>query len=167
MQLEFISSSSSFTRSLGKEFSRYLTSGDIILLCGELGGGKTTFISGTAEGLGISGNLSSPSFTILNEYQAGKKYKFIHADLYRIEDTVETETLGLDDHIYCKDTVVCVEWGDKIREGLRIDFLEIRFEYLIDGNGSGSRDQRRIIFISNNKYWDRKLQKFQKYKKMI
>ena len=73
MQLEFISGSASFTRNLGKEFSGYLASGDVLLLSGELGGGKTTFISGIAEGLGISGDLSSPSFTILNEYRTGKK----------------------------------------------------------------------------------------------
>ena len=162
MQLEFISSSPSFTRSLGKVFSRYLVSGDILLLSGELGGGKTTFISGIAEGLGISGNLSSPSFAILNEYKINKKSKFIHADFYRIEDTGETEVVGLDDYLYGQSVIACIEWGDKIREGLRIDYLEIRLEYLIKVNSS-SQDQRKITFISSNKYWDRKLQKFQKY----
>ena len=162
MQIEFISHSASFTGNLGKKFSRYLANGDVVLLSGELGGGKTTFISGIAGGLGIKEDLSSPSFTILNEYRAGKKSKLIHADFYRIEDTAETETLGLNDYIYGSDSIVCVEWGDKIREGLRIDYLEIRFEYLINTEGTGSQDQRKITFISSSDYWDLRLKKYKK-----
>ncbi len=167
MQLEYISISASFTSDLGKEFSRHLASGDVILLSGELGGGKTTFIAGIAEGLGIKEDLSSPSFTILNEYQTGKKARFAHADLYRIENTIETESLGLDDYLYGRDAIVCVEWGDKIKDGLRIDFLEISFEYLININGTGGQDLRKITFISSNKRWDAIIQKFQKFTNRI
>ncbi len=171
MKIEYISSSASFTRSLGRQFSRYLTGGDVLLLSGELGGGKTTFISGIAEGLGIMGDLSSPTFTILNEYQIAKKGKFVHADFYRIENIGETEAVGLDDYLYGQNVIVCVEWGDKIKKDLRIDFLEVRFEYLLDLNKSDSGDdegnQRKITFSSNNEYWDRKLKNLKSKKFLI
>ena len=84
MHMELISGSSQATIDLGKKFSRILRGGDIIIFSGELGGGKTTFISGLAEGLGIKESLSSPSFTILNQYNAGK-LKLIHIDFYRLD----------------------------------------------------------------------------------
>ena len=98
MQIEIISNSPVFTRNLGKKFSAVLSKGDIVLFTGELGGGKTTFISGLAGGFGLGENLSSPSFTILNEYRIDNTRKFIHADLYRLENTEEIGGTGLEDY---------------------------------------------------------------------
>ena len=116
MRIEIISNSSIFTKNLGKKLSRVISKGDIVLFSGELGGGKTTFISGIAEGFDLKENLSSPSFTILNEYSIDNWRKFVHADLYRLENTGEINGIGLDDYLYDDISIVCIEWGDKIKD---------------------------------------------------
>ncbi len=65
-----------------------------------MGAGKTTFISGIAEGLGIKENLSSPSFTIINLYEIGSRKKFIHADFYRLDNADEILNIGIEDYLY-------------------------------------------------------------------
>ena len=111
MQIEIISNSSIFTKNLGKKFSRVISKGDVVLFSGELGGGKTTFISGIAEGFGLKENLSSPSFIILSEYSIDNWRKFVHADLYRLENTDEINGIGLDDYLYDDISIICIEWG--------------------------------------------------------
>ncbi len=160
MRFEIISNSPVFTRNLGKMFSRILSKGNIILFTGELGGGKTTFISGLAEGFGLGENLSSPSFTLLNEYHIDNNRKFIHADLYRLENIGEINGIGLDDYFYDGVSIICVEWGDKIRNCIEKEYLEINLSYLIDKSNSGTK--RKIIFNSASHYWDLKLVKFKK-----
>ncbi|MDD5622507.1 MAG: tRNA (adenosine(37)-N6)-threonylcarbamoyltransferase complex ATPase subunit type 1 TsaE [Actinomycetota bacterium] len=155
MQIEIVSNSPVFTRNLGKKFSTVLSKGDIILFTGELGGGKTTFISGLAVGFGLRGNLSSPSFTILNEYRIDNTRKFIHADLYRLENMKEIDGIGLEDYFYDEISIICIEWGDRIKDNIEKDYLEINFSYLIDESSNGTK--RRIVFTSSNKYWDIKL----------
>jgi tRNA threonylcarbamoyladenosine biosynthesis protein TsaE len=160
MQIETISNSPVFTRNLGKKFSAVLSKGDIVLFTGELGGGKTTFISGLAEGLGWGENLSSPSFTILNEYHIDNSRKFIHADLYRLENTREIDGTGLTDYFYDGISIICIEWGDRIKDNIEKDYLEINFSYLIDESNTGTK--RKIFFTSLNRYWDIKLSGFKK-----
>ncbi len=96
MNLKILSKSSQATIDLGKKFSKILRGGDIILFSGELGGGKTTFISGLADGLGIKENLSSPSFTILNQYMEGK-IRLVHIDFYRLDGVDEFDNIGIDE----------------------------------------------------------------------
>lgn len=158
MQIETISNSPVFTRNLGKKFSAVLSKGDIVLFTGELGGGKTTFISGLAEGFGIGENLSSPSFTILNEYHIDNTRKFIHADLYRLENAREIDGTGLEDYFYDGISIICIEWGDRIKDNIEKDYLEINFSYLVDESNTGTK--RKIIFTSSNQYWDIKLSGF-------
>ena len=160
MQIEIISNSPIFTRNLGKTFSRILSKGNIILFTGELGGGKTTFISGLAEGFGLGKNLSSPSFTILNEYHINNNRKFIHADLYRLENIKEIDRIGLDDYFYDGISIICVEWGDRVRDYLEKEYLEINLSYLIDESNTGTK--RKIIFNSFGRYWDLKLFRLKK-----
>ena len=154
MHLEILSKSSQATIDLGKKFSKILKGGDIIIFSGELGGGKTTFISGLAGGLGIKENLSSPSFTILNQYNAGK-LKLVHIDFYRLDGIDEFDNIGLDDHIYDDSAVLCIEWGEKIKQYIKKDFLTISFNYIIEDEDSMNR--RIIRFSSSNNYWDKKL----------
>jgi len=156
MNLEIISVSASFTARLGNEFSPFLDFGDIIILTGDLGGGKTTFIGGIASGLGIKEAISSPSFTLINEYGLDGK-KFIHADLYRLEGLRDISGIGIDDYLYDDNNIVCIEWGDKLWGYLSKDYLNIDFNYAWD-----SQERRKIIFKSANKYWDRKLGRFNK-----
>lgn len=160
MRIEIISNSSIFTKNLGKKLSRVISKGDIVLFSGELGGGKTTFISGIAEGFDLKENLSSPSFTILNEYSIGNWRKFVHADLYRLENTGEINGIGLDDYLYDDISIVCIEWGDKIKDYIEKEYLEINLSYLIDKSNIPTK--RKIIFNSSSQYWDLRLARFKK-----
>jgi tRNA threonylcarbamoyladenosine biosynthesis protein TsaE len=160
MQMEIISNSADFTKDLGKKLSRFLSKGSIILFTGELGGGKTTFISGLAGGLGLKENLSSPSFTILNEYHIDDRLKFVHADLYRLENIDDINGTGLEDYLYDSSSIICVEWGDKIKDYVKKEFLEINLRYLIDSSNISTK--RKITFKSGNLYWDLKLSRFRK-----
>src|SRR4030042_3134551 len=160
MQIETVSNSPVFTRNIGKKFSAVLSKGDIVLFTGELGGGKTTFISGLAEGFGLGETLSSPSFTILNEYHIDNSRKFIHADLYRLENIDEINAVGLDDYFYDGVSIICIEWGDKIRDYIEKEYLEINLSYLIDKSNAATK--RKIIFGSASRYWDLKLARFEK-----
>ncbi len=137
-----------------------LSKGDIVLFTGELGGGKTTFISGLAEGFGLEETLSSPSFTIMNEYLIDNTRKLIHADLYRLENAGEIDGIGLEDYFYDGISIICIEWGDRIKDNIEKDYLEINFSYLIDESNTGTK--RKIIFTSLNRYWDIKLSGFEK-----
>lgn len=156
MKLKVTSQSPGNTNDMGKKFSEILGPGDVILLSGELGGGKTTFIGGIAFGLGIKEELTSPSFTIINEYPIGRK-KFIHADLYRIDGVAEIEQLGISDYLYDRKNIVCIEWGDKLAEFLEKDFLLVDFKYDID-----AEEKRKLAFSSSSGYWDSKLEKLKK-----
>jgi tRNA threonylcarbamoyladenosine biosynthesis protein TsaE len=177
MQIEIISNSPVFTKNLAKSFSRFLSPGNIIIFTGELGGGKTTFISGLADGLGVSESPSSPSFTLLNEYITGNRIKFIHADLYRLENITDFDGIGLEDYLYDRNSIICIEWGDRIKKLIKKEYLEIKLNYLMD-NESDNEDsnkndkriedtKRKLIFNSNSRYWDLKLKAFKKLLKKI
>lgn len=163
MELKITSNSAVFTKNLGKNFSKIISNGDVILFSGELGGGKTTFISGLAEGLGIRENVSSPSFTILNVYSTHRKNKLVHADFYRLENIEDIAEIGVEDYLYDNRAVVCMEWGDKIKKYIDRDCLEVEIRYLLadDENDSLNNSDRRLVtFKSFSQYWDNKLTKF-------
>jgi len=156
MQIEYISVSPSCTFEAGKKLSRFLMGGDILLFSGELGGGKTTFISGIAVGLKITENVSSPSFTIINEYR-GKRTKLIHVDLYRLDSLEEFENTGIDDYIYNSEYIVCIEWGEKMEKNIKKDCLLLDFRYILDGGGA---KKRKIILKVNSRLWEKRLKRF-------
>jgi tRNA threonylcarbamoyladenosine biosynthesis protein TsaE len=170
MIIELTSDSSNFTKKIGSLFAKIFNGGDIILLSGELGAGKTTFISGIAEGLGLAENLSSPSFTILSIYRIGNKRKLVHADFYRLNNIDEILNIGIEDYLYDRNSFVCIEWGDRIKDYLKVNYLEIRFDYCLENGRSNSKDifgglsvvdqKRQILFGSNNRYWNKKLELF-------
>lgn len=119
---------------LGQVVARALKGGELILLEGELGLGKTVFAKGIAEGLGIPrDDVTSPSFTIVQEYEGGR-FPMFHVDLYRIEGIEEIGTLGIEE-ILAAGGVVVVEWGDKLPPYLRNDAITVRFRDV----GEGSR----------------------------
>ena len=98
------------TQALGELLGRLLQPGDVVLLTGNLGAGKTALTQGIARGLGVAGPVSSPTFTLLKEY-AGRAALY-HFDLYRIEDSEELETLGFGDY-FESDGVSVVEWAER------------------------------------------------------
>jgi tRNA threonylcarbamoyladenosine biosynthesis protein TsaE len=99
------------TAAIGREVGSTLSAGDVLLLYGDLGAGKTAFVRGLAEGLGIRRDeVSSPTFTLIQEYRGGRLPLF-HVDLYRIEDPREFDELGLEE--IAEDGVLAIEWADK------------------------------------------------------
>ena len=108
------SNSARETLELGKKMGEQAVPGTVYTLTGELGTGKTVFTQGFAEGLGISEPVSSPTFTILQEYDSGR-LPFYHFDVYRISDVEEMEEIGYEDYIY-GEGVCLIEGADLIEE---------------------------------------------------
>src|SRR5712672_4080883 len=99
------------TAALGRELGATLAAGDVVLLYGDLGAGKTAFVKGLAEGLGVSRDeVSSPTFTLVQEYRGGRLTLF-HVDLYRLNDPREIDDLGLDE--IATEGVLAIEWAEK------------------------------------------------------
>lgn len=99
---------------LGKRVGESLVGGDVILLSGELGAGKTVFCKGVAKGLGVTATVSSPTFTLMNEYFG--RVKFCHFDAYRLSDSDEAYGAGFTDFIGSADTVCAVEWWENVAD---------------------------------------------------
>ena len=97
---------------LGEKISSKLNGGDIILLQGELGAGKTTMSKGIAKGLGITDEIVSPTFTLMNVYENGK---LVHIDTYRLENADGLLEIGVEDYLGQADTITIVEWPEKIK----------------------------------------------------
>lgn len=112
------------TRALGERVGQVAQAGDVLLLSGELGAGKTLFVQGVARGLGYDGPVSSKSFVILGQY-AGRVTLY-HADLYRLDDPEQVQELGLDE--ITSDGVLAVEWPERAEWVLPEERLLIRFE---------------------------------------
>ncbi len=109
------------TRHLASQLAGCLRGGEVIILKGDLGAGKTSFTQGLAKGMGINRTVNSPTFTIIKEYE-GARFALYHMDAYRLED--ETEALGLEE--YFDASGVCViEWPEKIESQLPAERLEI------------------------------------------
>lgn len=146
MTIDIRTSSPDETLLLGRRFAALLTAGDIVALAGRLGAGKTLFVSGVANGLGIAARITSPTFLIEKVYGDGF-LPLIHADVYRLGSVGEFEDLELADE--GADGAVLIEWGDAIADSLPPDHLVIRFE--IDG------DDRVITFEPHGRWSERDL----------
>ena len=118
------------TYELGLAMGREARPGEVYTLIGDLGVGKTIFTKGLAAGLGIQEPVSSPTFTILQEYEEGR-LPFYHFDVYRIGDVEEMDEIGYEDYFY-GDGVCLIEWADLIREILPEHYKEIRIEKDLD-----------------------------------
>ncbi len=121
------------TEDLGREWGEKLQTGDVVLLKGELGAGKTTFVRGMAQGVGSRAPVASPTFQLVRIYQG--RVQLAHVDLYRVENSAELSDLGLEE--LAGAGAVVVEWGER---------LEVDGAALIDFEHLGG-DRRRIRTI--------------------
>jgi len=136
--LELGSTSEEETRQLGERLGRLLQKGDIVLLNGDLGTGKTCLTQGIGRGLSCTGQVNSPSFVLMNEYEG--RETLYHVDLYRVEDVEELDDLGLWD--YAETGVLVIEWPERGAELLPGDGLVI--ELRAGARGPRSRNLKFI-----------------------
>jgi tRNA threonylcarbamoyladenosine biosynthesis protein TsaE len=129
--IERLTRSEDETMAVARELAATLSAGDVVLLSGTLGAGKTAFVRGLAAGLGVNpAAVSSPTFTIVHEYRGGRLVLY-HADLYRLERTA-TDEIGLEE-MGVKDGVLAIEWPDRLTHalpGTRAVRLEIIDEHM-------------------------------------
>jgi len=121
------------TRGLGAAIAEISQRNDVLLLTGDLGAGKTSFVQGLGAALGVRDRITSPSFTLAREYQG--RLKLNHLDVYRLEQIDEVIDLGLPELID-EESVTVIEWGDAIVSALPPDYLEIR---ILLGNSDDDR----------------------------
>jgi len=107
----------------------------VLALSGDLGAGKTTLVQTIARDLGVIEAVTSPTFVIMNQYETTDKYfsKLIHIDAYRIEDIAEMKTLGFETLLKRPNTLICIEWAERIKPLLPVD--AVRLELSADKNG--------------------------------
>lgn len=140
MSAETITNSEAETATAGESLGRQLRAGDVVLLYGDLGAGKTAFVRGMARGIGASPDeVSSPTFTIVQEY-AGPGPTLYHVDLYRLEPA-EVDDLGLEDLI-AGDGIVAIEWAERWR-GRPDDAIEVEL--------AETGDEQRSIRIRSHR----------------
>lgn len=124
---EIIVESEKETENVAKSFSENILPGDIILLTGNLGSGKTFFVRSFCSTLGIN-NVSSPSFAIVNEYEGNEKV--YHFDFYRIKNLNELYDIGIDDYTNDADAIIFIEWADLWREVIPRHYYEVQFTFI-------------------------------------
>ena len=128
--LDFISHSADQTRRLGIRLSQLFTGGEVLFLTGDLGTGKTCLVQGIGQGLGIEERITSPTFTLVNEY-VGKRLALYHVDLYRIVNVKATLTFGLEEYLY-GDGICAIEWAERIRSIWTEEYLLISLRHIDD-----------------------------------
>ena len=164
--LDCISHSSAQTKRLGMRLGELLQGGELILLDGQLGTGKTTFTQGLAQGLGITENINSPTFTLLKEYagqpQSGistralsiNRSALYHFDLYRLDNPDEIVDLGFEDYFFSEGVSV-IEWAEKAGSFWPEEHLNLRLKIM-------SETKRGLLFIATGERYCELLRQFQK-----
>ena len=135
--MQIISNSVEETERLGAELAARLPAGSIVAFIGDLGAGKTAFVRGMARGLGITERVTSPTFTIVNEYEGGSRPLF-HFDLYRLGDADELFDIGWEDYL-ARGGICAVEWSERAEEAME-GCVQVDIH-------RGSSDEQRIITI--------------------
>lgn len=150
MTQEFDCATPAETMALGRRLAMLLRAGDIILLEGGLGAGKTTFVQGVAEGLGVEEPVTSPTFILARTYQG--LTPLTHADAYRLDSFGELDDLDLIEE--SQEGVLVVEWGTAVEQSLPPDVLVIRME--VETGGA-----RHIVFRPRGTWKERSLEELQ------
>lgn len=113
------------TKKIARSFTKKLTGGEIVLLSGDLGVGKTTFVKGIGEELAIKRIIKSPTFSLLNIYDVKKRKikQLIHIDCYRLDGLSDLEEIGVKDYFFDPNTIIIIEWPERIEKELLKEFL--------------------------------------------
>jgi tRNA threonylcarbamoyladenosine biosynthesis protein TsaE len=131
----------------GKKIASDLRGGDVVLLHGDLGSGKTTLVKGIAEGLGVNDDVVSPTFTLMNVYGIMNNelgiMNFVHVDTYRLNNDQELVDIGIEDYLGDKETICVIEWPEKVA-GL------LKNNKVVNIKVSQTGDSEREIFIIPN-----------------
>jgi tRNA threonylcarbamoyladenosine biosynthesis protein TsaE len=131
--------SAAATRAVAVAIRPLLVPGDVLLLGGDLGAGKTTFTQGLARAMGIYEQVTSPTFTLIRTYEGPGSTRLLHADLYRLDHLQEVMDLGLAE-LLDEGAVAVIEWGDLAAPVLLRDYLEVRIDF-------GAGDDDRILAL--------------------
>ncbi len=139
------------TRIIGACLAPVLLPGDVVSLSGDLGAGKTVFVQGIAAALGYSGRVTSPTFTLVHEYEA--RYPIVHLDIYRLDSYQEVLDLGFEE-ILGPNSIVLVEWGEAVAPLLPKRSLDVALTRSPDLDAS---DERTLLFRPGSPEWVPKL----------
>lgn len=141
---EWMSHSREETHALGAALGRLLQPGDVVVLHGTLGAGKTTLAQGIGRGVGVREPIISPTFTLVREYHSGR-LPLYHVDAYRLAGPNEAYTFGLDEYLY-GDGVTIIEWGERVAPLLPDDRLDIELAY-------GEKGERHITLRPSGRHY--------------
>ena len=136
--MEFVTHSREETEALGARLAQVLTAGAVVAFTGDLGAGKTAFVSGMARALGVEERVTSPTFTIVNEHEGGRLPLF-HFDMYRLNSVDELFHIGWEDY-QARGGVCAVEWSENVAEAIEDDAVRVSIR-----RGKGESD--RIVAI--------------------
>lgn len=140
------------TRIIGAALAPTLLPGDVVSLSGDLGAGKTAFVQGLAAALGVARPVTSPTFTIVHEYEG--RYPIAHLDVYRLNSFQEVLDLGFEEYMD-GGSIVLVEWGEAIAPLLPRRHLEV---FILRSRDPDDMEERRFFFNARSEDWARKLE---------
>ncbi|MBR3132774.1 MAG: tRNA (adenosine(37)-N6)-threonylcarbamoyltransferase complex ATPase subunit type 1 TsaE [Clostridia bacterium] len=140
---KFISNSENDTKLIAREFAKKLKNGDVVVLTGDLGSGKTKFTEGFLSYFGLENEISSPTFTIVNEYKKDD-ISIFHFDVYRLDNEDEFYAIGGEE--YFEKGICLIEWGEMIEGALPNKYIQISFSRNLD-----DENKREIIIEEKNK----------------
>ena len=154
MKITVLTNNEQETKNFAKKFATFLSKGDVVVLSGELGAGKTKFVEGFLAYFNMQDEISSPTFNIINEY-SNNTTNIYHFDVYRLEDSDEFYAIGGEE--YFENGICLIEWGETIKDVLPKEYIQITIIK------DSSNENKRIIEIANigNKY-ENIINKFQK-----
>lgn len=142
--MELITYSPEETFSLGEKIGKYITPGTILALSGDLGAGKTALSQGIAKGLGITEQVVSPTFVLIQEYEGGR-LPLYHMDMYRLETEREFAQLGLEDY-FNSNGVMVIEWAERLGGLLPADHIAIHIQAVSD------RERKLTVSYDKSKF---------------
>ncbi len=150
-QLVFPTASAAESKALGQRLAHHLQAPIVIALHGDLGAGKTTFTQGIAAGLGIQQRVTSPTFTLVNEYTLENGWRLVHIDSYRLARG-EAEGIGLEEILDDERAIVVIEWADRVADLLPNERIEIEFI------AASEAESRTIIIGANGRFAEPQIQ---------